>query len=637
MLLKRSSLQACAILLITFVVYIPAMRAGFIWDDDLFLTENPLIKADDGVYRFWFTTEPPDYFPLVSTSLWLEWRLWGMNPTGYHVVNILLHAISSVLIWLVLRRLKIPGAWLAALVFAVHPVNVESVAWITERKNTQPMLFYLLTILFYLRYEREGTKRWYFIALGSFLLALLSKTSVVMLPFVLLGCAWWQRGSIERKDLVRSIPFFVLSAVLGLVTIWYQSNAIGGDIVRSEGFFSRLAGAGWAVWFYIYKAIIPYKLSFVYPRWNVDTSSIVSYLPGIILLGFFILFWRYRKGWGRPILFGLGYFVVTLFPVLGFFDINFMRFSLVTDHWQYFSIMGIIALIVGLGVWTWNGWRGQLRQLATFAAVAVVFLFCMLTWIQCHAYKDLEALWRDTISKNPEAWLAHSNLGTVLVSQGRFGEAITHCSEALRINPSHPWIHCAMGSALAGQRRFEEAIAHFSDALRIDPDFRYAHQAHNDLGLALNETGRLDEAIMHFSEAARIKPNFVEAHTNLAIGLARKGKLDEAITHFSEALRIDPESAGAHYSLGLALALGGRHQKAKHHFSQAVKIDPDFAEAHFNLGTVLASQGSLKEAVAHFSEALRIRPDFVEANNYLKRALEEIKKRETWSNSISGR
>jgi len=636
-LLNRSSLRVGLIVLITLVIYIPAMRAGFVWDDDLFLTQNPLIKADDGLYRFWFTTEPPDYFPLVSSSLWLEWRLFGMNATGYHVVNVVLHAVSSVLMWLVLRRLEIPGAWLAALIFAVHPVNVESVAWITERKNTQPMVFYLLTILFYLRYEREGAKRWYFVALGSFLLALLSKTSVVMLPFVLLGCVWWQKGGIGRKDLIRTVPFVALSLVLGLITVWFQYNvAIGDDVVRTGGFLSRLAGAGWAVWFYLYKAIIPYKLCFVYPRWNVDTSSIVSYLPGIILLGCFIVFWRYRKGWGRVFLFGLGYFVVTLFPVVGFFDINFMRFSLVTDHWQYFSIIGIITLLVGLGVWTWNGWRGQLRHMASVAAAAVVFLFCMLTWIQCHAYKDLEALWRDTISKNPEAWLAHSNLGTVLVSQGRFGEATTHCSEALRINPSHPWIHGALGAALAGQRRFEEAIAHFSEALRIDPDFRDAHQAHNDLGLALNETGRLDEAIRHFSEAARIKPDFAEAHTNLAIGLARKGKLDEAITHFSEALRIAPDSASAHYSLGLALALGGRHQKAMHHFSQAVKIDPDFAEAHFNLGAVLASQGSLEEAVAHFSEALRIRPDFAEANHYMKRALEEIKKRETLSNSISG-
>ena len=638
MSLKRLSSRASVIILLTLLVYIPAMRAGFIWDDNLFLTENPLIKADDGLYRFWFTTEPPDYFPLVSSVLWLEWRLWGLNAAGYHVVNIVLHAVSAVLIWLVLKRLKIPGAWLAALIFAVHPVNVESVAWITERKNTQPMVFYLITILFYLRYEHDRTKRWYFFALGSFLLALLSKTSVVMLPFVLLGCVWWQKGRIGWKDLIRSVPFFALSLILALVTVWFQYNvAIGDDVVRTGGFLSRLAGAGWAVWFYLYKAIIPYKLCFVYPRWNIDASSIASYLPGIILLGCFVVFWRYRKGWGRVFLFGLGYYVVTLFPVLGFFDINFMRFSLVTDHWQYFSIIGLIALLVGLGVWTWNGWRGQLRQLATAAAAAVVLLFCALSWIQCHAYKDLEALWRDTISKNPRAWLAHSNLGPVLVSQGRFEEAMRHCSEALRINPGHAWIHGAMGAALAGQRRFEEAITHFSEALRIDPDFRDAHEAHNDLGLALNETGRFEEAITHFSEAARIKPEFAEAHTNLGIALVRKGKLDGAITHFTEALRVAPDNAGAHYSLGLALALVGRHDKAVHHFSQAVKLDPDFAEAHFNLGAVLARQGRLEKAVDHFSEALRIRPDFAEARQYLRRALKDLQKQKTRSNSITDR
>jgi len=458
------------------------------------------------------------------------------------------------------------------------------------------------------------------------------------LPFVLLGCAWWQRGSIVRKDLVRSIPFFALSGLLGLVTIWFQYNvAIGDDVVRTGGFFSRLAAAGWAVWFSLYKAIIPYKLCFVYPRWNIDTSSIVSYLPGIILLGCFIVFWRYRKGWGRVFLFALGYFVVTLFPVLGFFDINFMRFSLVTDHWQYFSIVGTIALVVGLGVWIRNRCSGQLRHLVTIAGTAVVLLFCVQTWIHCHAYKDLEALWRDTISKNPGAWMAHSNLGTVLVSQGRFEEAITHCSEALRINPGHAWIHGAMGAALAGQHRFEEAITHFSEALRIDPDFRDAHQAHNDLGIALNKISRFEQAIRHFSEAVRIKPDFAEAHANLGIGLARKGKLHEAVTHLSEALRIAPDSAGVHYSLGLALALGGRHEKAMHHFSQAVKIDPDFAEAHFNLGAELASQGSLEEAIDHFSEALRVRPSFAEAKQYMKLALQEIQNRNRVSNSNSGR
>jgi tetratricopeptide (TPR) repeat protein len=621
-LLKSSSLRVGVIVLITLAVYIPAMRAGFVWDDDLFLTNNPLIKADDGLYRFWFTTEPPDYFPLVSTSLWFEWRLWGMDATGYHVVNIALHAISSILIWLVLRRLKIPGAWLAALIFAVHPVNVESVAWITERKNTQPMVFYLLTILLYLRFESDGRRRWYVLALCAFLIALLSKTSVVMLPFVLLGCVWWQRGNIQIKDLVRSIPFFVMSGVLGLVTVLYQSNAIGGDIVRSGGFFPRLAAAGSAVWFYIYKAIFPYKLSFVYPRWEIDPSSTVSYLPGLILAACFVALWRYRKSWGKAPLFALGYFVVTLFPVIGFFDINFMRYSLVTDHWQYTSIIGIIALVAGGAISMVKSWQGQLQKLACAAAVILVGVLSVLTWGQCHVYRDVEALWRDTISKNPNAWIAHNNLGTALLDQGRFEEAVAHCSEALRINPNHAKIHCALGAALAGQGRFEEATRRFSEALRLEPNA----EAHNDIGSALNELGRFEEAISHFSQAIRLRPGFAEAHANLGLGLAKQGRLGEAVPHFSEALRIEPDFEGAHYNLGLALAGQGKMKEAIPYFFEAVKIKPDFAEAHYNLGALLAGQGRLGEAIRHFSEALRIRPDFAEAKYSLNRALNEARK-----------
>jgi tetratricopeptide (TPR) repeat protein len=624
-LLKSSSLRVGVMVLITLVVYIPAMRAGFVWDDDLFLTNNPLIKTDDGLYRFWFTTEPPDYFPLVSTSLWFEWRVWGMDATGYHVVNIVLHAISSMLIWLVLRRLKIPGAWLAALIFAIHPVNVESVARITERKNTQPMVFYLLTILLYLRFESDGRRRWYVLALSAFLIALLSKTSVVMLPFVLLGCAWWQRGNIQRKDLVRSIPFFVMSGVLGLVTVWYQLNAIGGDIVRSGGFFPRLAAAGWAVWFYVYKAIFPYKLSFVYPRWEIDPSSIVSYLPGLILVTCFVAFWRYRKGWGKAPLFALCYFVVTLFPVIGFFDINFMRYSLVTDHWQYTSIIGIIALVAGAAISMVKSWQGQLQKLACAAAVILVGVLSVLTWGQCHVYKDVEALWRDTISKNPNAWIAHNNLGSVLAAQGKFDEALIHCSEALQINPGHAWIHGALGVALAGKGRLDEAIDHFSQAVKLKPDFA---KAYNDLGLALKRQGRLEKAAGQFYHAVRINPEYAEAHLNLGMLLAGQGKIEEALHHFSEAARIAPESADVHYNVGLALAIQGKPNQAIRHFSEAVRVRPDFAEAHLNLGAMLASQARFDEAIGHFSEALRIRPDFPEAKHYLGQALKETGKPE---------
>ena len=469
---------AFVIFLVTFVIYIPTLNGDFIWDDDDFLYNNNLIKADDGIYSFWFSTKPPDYFPLTSTTLWLEWRLWGKNALGYRVVNVLLHVISSVLIWLILKRLKVPGAWLAALIFAVHPVNVETVAWITQRKNTLSMVFYTLSILLYLKFETNENRRLYGFSLGVFLLALLSKTSVVMLPFVLLGCAWWQRGLIVRKDFFRSIPYFAIAGSLSLVTIWFQYSTIGGDVVRTDSFLSRLAGAGWTVWFYLYKAVLPINLFFFYPRWEIDEYAFISYVPGLILLGLLISFWRHRQSWGNPLLFGLGYFVTTLFPVMGFFNIYFMRYSLVADHWQYQSIIGIIALLVGLGSLAYHRLNKMFRRSAMVTVVIIVSLTALATWRQGHIYKDVETLYRHTITKNPQSWPAHYNLGVVFNDQGRV----------------------------------EESIEHYLQVLRIKPDLE---EAQNNLGVALFRTGNIKGAIAIFQEAVRINPDHVKAKNNL--------------------------------------------------------------------------------------------------------------------------
>ncbi len=305
---QREFLLTALILVAALLVYIPAMQGGFFWDDHSFLVRSELIHARDGLRRFWLTTEAQDYFPLTSTMLWIEWRLWGAGAAGYHVVNVLLHAAAAVLVWRVLRRLNVPGAWLAGMLFAVHPVAAASAAWITEGKNTLPMALGLLSVMAWLTFEERaerppGTasraKGWYALAIALFLLALLAKTSVVMLPAVLLLCAWWRRGRISGKDLLRTVPFFALSLGLGLVTMWFQKhNVIGATLVRPEGICSRLAAAGWMVWFYLFKLLLPAGLCVIYPRWEVDGAIWLAFAPLAILAAGLALLWLRRREMG---------------------------------------------------------------------------------------------------------------------------------------------------------------------------------------------------------------------------------------------------------------------------------------------------------------------------------------------------
>jgi len=362
------------------LLYLPAMGSGFIWNDDSFVYNNDLITRPGGLWKFWFSTEPPDYFPLTSTMLWVEWRLWGDDATGYHVVNVLLHAASCVLLWRVLRAMAVPGAFLGGLLFAVHPVNVESVAWITERKNTLPVALFLGSVLMYLRSEpgegsgadeeagasgagrgradRAGRRRGLYAgSLALHALALLAKTSVVIQPLALLLGAWWMRRRIRLSDLKRTAPFFVLSLAFGLVTIWYQTHsAIGETVVRDDGFASRLAIAGWAVWFYLYKAVLPIDLAFVYPRWEADVGWWPTWIPlALLVVGVGALVRHRRTRWGAPLFVATAFYLMALLPILGFVDIYFMLYSLVADHWQYVALIGFVALaggaMAGLGRW----------------------------------------------------------------------------------------------------------------------------------------------------------------------------------------------------------------------------------------------------------------------------------------------
>ena len=612
---------AALIMLLTVLAYLPALRGGFVWDDAPFVWDNPLIKSADGLYQFWFTAAAQDYFPLTSTSLWLEWRLWGGNPFGYHVVNILLHALSAVLVWRVLVRLKIPLAWLAAAVFALHPVNVESVAWITERKNTLAMFFYAWALLWFLKFEDDGRRRWYWLAVGMFVLALLSKTAVAPLPAVLLGIAWWRRGRVDRRDVLHAIPFFAVAALLSGVTIWFQTyRAIAEQVVRRVSFGSRLAGAGWAVWFYLWKAVLPLNLTFIYPQWRIDATKVLSWLPAALMVGVLAAGWHFRRSWGRGLLSGLVYFILMLLPVLGFINISFMRYSLVADRWQYFSIMGTILLALAglnhlLEVFFSVKGRGFIQQ--TFGAVLLAVLG-ILTWRQCGIYADDETLWRDTVTKNSGACLAHNNLGVVLGKQDRIQEAFAQWKQALRLDPDFYEAYFNLGAALAQAGRNDDAIGYYEQALRIRPDF---YEAHFNLGVALEQAGRNNDAIGHYEQALRLKPDYAEARDNLGNALRAVGRVTEAVEQYEQVLRINPDLPEAHYNLGIALEQLGKNNDAIEHYEQALQINPDFSEAHFNLGVALEQADRSNDAIGHYEQAVRLKPDYFEAQNNLGLAL----------------
>ena len=511
---ERRWLPALVLVVVTFAVYFPVIRGGFVFDDDTLITGNPMVKASDGLYRFWLTTEARDYYPMTGSLYWLEWRWWGQRAAGYHVLNVVLHAANVVLLWMILQRLKIPGAWLAALVFAIHPVNVATAAWISEQKNTLSMLFAAVAVLLWLRFCDEGRWRWYGFSLAAFLLALLSKSAVVMLPVALLGCVWWTRGRLRWRDVWCGVPFFVVSLVLGLITVWLQYHRVmQGVWVRSDSFLARLAAAGWVPWFYLYKALLPLNLTVIYPMWQIDADHWGSYVPGALLAVCFLLFWRRRRTWGRPLLFGLGYFVAMLFPVLGFLDQAFYRYSLVADHWQYYSIVGVTALTVAAGVKICRR-LGQLgRSVGLVAGVAVLLMLGAAAWARVGVYGTSETLWRDTLAKNSNAWMAHSNLGVALAQLGRMPEATEHLQQALRLKPDYAEAHCNLGTVFLREGKVSDAVGEFEQALRIAPDYATAH---SNLGMALVQVGKTNEAISHYEQALRLKPDYAQAQKGLA-------------------------------------------------------------------------------------------------------------------------
>ena len=645
----RAWLAMAAVYVAVLAAYAPALRGGLLWDDDAHVT-RPELQSSSGLGRIWFDLgATQQYYPVLHSAFWVEHRLWGDATLGYHLTNVFLHATAACLFILLLRRLSIPGAWLAGFLFALHPVAVESVAWISEQKNTLSTVCYLLAAWALLDFDETRRRRSYVLGLVLFLLALGSKSVTATLPAALLVLAWWRRGRLSwRRDVLPLGPFFALALGSGLFTAWVERHLLGAEGADyALGFLARCLIAGRVVWFYLGKLLWPANLIFIYPHWEISAHDARAYLFPLGLLAVLAALWL-RRGRSRGPLAAALFFVGTLFPALGFFNAYPFRYSYVADHFQYLASLGLFAL-AGAG---WS--RLRPRAWAQTAAALILAVFSLLTWRQSRPYRDLATLYRTTIARNPDCWMAYGNLGTLLAASGPSEEAFADLSRAVELNPRFAEGQFNLANALRARGRTAEAVARYEAALRLKPGYP---EAHDNLGTALLSLGRPAEAIGQYRAALALRPDYPEAevnlgvalqaadpraaiacyrealrqrpddfaaHFNLGIALRMVGQLGESIREYGEALRIQPGSASALNNLGVALVDAGRRAEAIGRYQEALRLEPGNAEIENNLGIALAESGRKAEAVSHFEQALRLRPGYRAARYNLNLTLGDL-------------
>jgi tetratricopeptide (TPR) repeat protein len=532
-------LGAVILCALTVLVYRPAWHGGFIWDDDRYVVNNHLLTAPDGLRRIWFSLDSPSqYFPLTYTFLRIERALWGLNPAGYHWVNLLFHIANASLVCLILARLEVRGSWLAAGIFALHPVQVESVAWISELKNVLMGFFFLLTVLTWIEYvDREQKRRLilYLAALLFCFLALAAKSTACTLPAALFLILWWKRRPITGKAILEIAPFVLLAVGVGLIAVWWEKYHQGTQVLVSLSPMERALIASRAIWFYLSKIFWPSNLTFIYPQWDIRVSDPTAYawllLTGAAAAG--MCFWR--RFLGRRIEVAALFFVTTLSPLLGFIMLYTFRYTFVADHYQYLACIGPIAAAASgftildqkIRTGQWIGWG---------VGLAIAICLSILTYQQSAMYRDLETLWRTTIAKDPKSWMAYNNLGVVAQEKGNIDDAIDKYELALRFHENYPEARYNLGSALLLKGDVDQAIQQCEQALRLQPNDPDALVVLGNAFMAKND---FDQASKHYRQALAIRPDDLNAHHNLAIALQQEGKLEQAAREFEEARKLE--------------------------------------------------------------------------------------------------
>ncbi len=535
-------LRLLVLIVVTCACYWPALNGDFQWDDGVLVRDNQLLRSLSGLRDIWASTKPYDYFPLTYTSFWLEWPLWGSDPAGYHLVNLLLHLTGACLLWRLLAAMRVPGAWFGAFLFALHPVNVASVAWIAERKNVLSMVFYLACLLKFWESETSGDRahprRTYLWSLAFFVLAALSKSSVVMLPFALLLLCWWRKGTLRWRDLVRGVPFFAISFVCGVATMWFQYHRAMDPEFKDAGKLPLLVRAlmsGHSAWFYFGKALVPIRLGMLYPQWKLGTSAPMDYLPALGWIVLLAALWLGRKRWGRSPFTVAAYFLVTLLPVAGLFNMSFFTYSYVSDHLVHLPLVGLVAGIAAtLGAWHARGGASGSTAVVLMAATAA--WYAVGTFHRADEFSSPRRLWESTRAVDPGSFAVYNSLGLDAQEQHRIKEAEADFREALRLEPRCRSAAVSLADVLRVQGKWNESANLYQAILQLEPD----GQCFNNFGVVLLELDQSDQAREQFRCALKLEPTMHSAYLNLYRMENTAGHRQAAADALRGILRIDP-------------------------------------------------------------------------------------------------
>jgi tetratricopeptide (TPR) repeat protein len=625
------------VFLITGIVFAPVAQNQFVnWDDNVNLLENPYYRGLGLAQLHWmFTTFHNSlYRPLTWMTLGADYLLWGMRPAGYHLTSLLFHCANALLFYFLALRIfsiaarppVVPGtvamraaAAFAALMFALHPLRVEPIAWASGRENVVSGFFFILTLICYLKAAHTVSPgsvnwRWMGAAWVSYALSLLGKGAVVTLPFALLVLdvyplkrLGWDRGFLgpeARRIWREKVPFFVLAVCGGVLALFgkQQSKLLYG--LDQYGLMDRIVQAVYGFAFYLWKTLVPIQLSPLYEMRTLEVSDWRFLLSTMVLLAITAALWFLRQRWPWALAAWV-YYLVIVAPYIGLAQ-NGPQIA--ADRYSYLACLGWTAQ-AGAGLLHFQDFR-MIRKAGrrAFALVAaaigmLIVVLGFLTWRQTLVWHTSETLWRHALTIDPESFFAHSFLGTALFESGKTEEAIGHLNQALALNPGYASAHHALANAFSQRGELEQAIKHYHQTLALDPG---SAKAHYNLGLVHARREEWHEAVAQYREALKIDPSDPDYHNNLGLALAKLEKWEDAIEQFRTALRIDPDYFKAHFNLGRVYAHEGKPGDAVQHFTQALRLQPESPEIHQSLGRVLHLEGKKEEALHHYEEAIRL-------------------------------